>query len=273
MTRTMRATRTTLMMATLVGALLSLPRISLAAAQGTGAAAQAQQQSASDNDAAARLNKKQFHNVSVTVDNGIATLTGTTDLYDYKADAAKRVLKAKGVTAVRNLIEVAGPNVPDNVLGEKLMNLLSFDRVVYGGNPNLIAFNSITVSVRNGVVTLGGHARTQYDKNTAMTLAATYPGVKNLVDEIQVDPVSMVDDHTRMAVAHAVYGYPSMTKYSMDPGKPIRISVQNGHVELYGTVDSLVDKNTAYLRASNVPGVFTVENHLLVAAQPSGRQN
>jgi len=83
----------------------------------------------------------------------------------------------------------------------------------------------------------------------------------------------MVDDHTRMAVAHAVYGYPSMTKYSMDPGKPIRISVQNGHVELYGTVDSQVDKNTAYLRASNVPGVFTVENHLQIAGQPSGRQN
>jgi hypothetical protein len=33
------------------------------------------------------------------------------DLYEYKVDADKRVHKVKGVTAVRNDIEVAGPNV------------------------------------------------------------------------------------------------------------------------------------------------------------------
>jgi hypothetical protein len=42
------------------------------------------------------------------VDNS-ATLTGSVDLYEYKAEAEKRVSKIKGVTDVRNLIEVAGP--------------------------------------------------------------------------------------------------------------------------------------------------------------------
>ncbi len=45
------------------------------------------------------------------MDNGIATLTGTVDLYEYKADADKRVHKVKGITGVRNQIEVAGPRL------------------------------------------------------------------------------------------------------------------------------------------------------------------
>jgi len=78
-----------------------------------------------------------------------------------------------------------------------------------------------------------------------------------------------MDDQTRLQVARAVYGYPSLSKYAIDPAKPIRISVQNGHVELYGTVDSKADKDTAFLRANGVPGVFSVKNYLEVAGQPS----
>jgi hyperosmotically inducible protein len=78
-----------------------------------------------------------------------------------------------------------------------------------------------------------------------------------------------MDDQTRVAVARAVYGYPSLNKYSIDPAKPIRISVQNGHVELYGIVDSGADKDVAFLRASGVAGVFSVKNYLQVADQPN----
>ena len=54
----------------------------------------------------------------------------------------------------------------------------------------------------------------------------------------------------------------------LDPAKPIRISVQSGNVELYGVVDSQSDKDTAYIRANSVPGVFSVKNYLQVAGQP-----
>lgn len=263
MTMTMRTNRTALLAATLAGALLSLPQISLAA-PGSGAAAQALADNPGAGDAAARLNKKQYKSVKVGVDNGIATLTGAVDLYEYKADAEKSVHKAKGVTAVRNLIEVAGPSVPDSELTAKLGEKLAYDRVGYGNT-----FNAITFSVQNGVVTLGGHARTDVDKDSALALVSTYPGVKDVIGEIEVDPVSIMDDQTRMEVARAVYGYPSLNRYAIDPAKPIRISVQNGNVELYGTVDSQSDKDTAFLRANGVPGVFTVKNYLQVANQPS----
>ncbi len=215
-------------------------------------------------DAQAKLNKSQFKDVKVSVDNGIATLTGHVSLYEYKRDAGNRVRKAKGVTAVRNEIEVSGPSPSDNDLKAKLLEKLAYDRVGYGN-----AFNSISVGVENGVVTLGGHARTDVDKDSAVALVSTYPGVKDVVDDIEVDPTSLMDDQTRFAVARAIYGYPTLNKYAIDPAKPIRISVQNGHVELYGVVDSKADKDTAYLRANSVPGVFSVKNYLQVAGQPS----
>jgi osmotically-inducible protein OsmY len=267
MVKTMRATETALVAVALAGALLSLPQVSRAEHDGAGATAQAQQESPAASAAAAKLNKKQFRQVNVTVDNGIATLSGTVDLYEYKADAEKHLRHVKGVTAVRNLIEVAGPSIPDRDLQAKLVEKLSYDRVGYGN-----VFNAIGVSVENGVVTLGGHARTDVDKDSALALVATTAGVKDLVDTIEVDPVSIMDERTRFDVARAVYGFASLNRYAIDPAKPIRISVQNGNVELYGMVDSQADKETAFIRASGVPGVFSVKNYLQVANQPSETQ-
>jgi osmotically-inducible protein OsmY len=265
MTWTKYSIRAALLAAVLCGA-FSLPQASLAAgkAQSTGGAALAQAGSATAEAATARLDKKQFHNVKVSVDQGIATLTGTVDLYEYKADAEKRVHKAKGVVAVRNLIEVASPSISDKELQTKLAEKLTYDRVGYGNT-----FNAITINVENGAVILGGHARTYVDKDSALAVVSTYHGVKDVVDEIEVDPVSIMDDETRFAVARAVYGYASLNRYAMDPAKPIRISVQNGHVELYGVVDTQADKDAANIRANGVSGVFSVKNYLQVAGQPT----
>jgi osmotically-inducible protein OsmY len=232
-------------------------------AQPPASAATEQAASPTVSDIQARLDKKQFHDVKVTVDQGIATLTGTVDLYAYKADADKRVRKVKGVTAVHNLIQVGGPTIPDDVLENKLGEKLEYDRVFYGN-----AFNAISISVHNGVVTLGNHALSPMSKESALVLVSYYPGVKGVEDEIQVDPVSMFDNRIRMQVYRAVYGFPTLNKYAIDPGKPIRISVQNGHVELYGTVDSKADRDVAFIRANAVPGVFKVENFLNIAPPP-----
>ena len=50
----------------------------------------------------------------------------------------------------------------------------------------------------------------------------------------------------------------------MDPQKPIRIVVDNGKVTLLGVVDSDMDKQVAGVQANSVPGVFNVDNQLLV---------
>jgi osmotically-inducible protein OsmY len=228
-------------------------------------AAQAQS-SADDNNLRAEamnkaLNKTKFKGVQVDVQNGVARLTGTVNVFDTKEDADKRVHRIKGLKGVDNEIEIAGPNVSDAELREKLVKAIEYDRVGYGTT----AFNAIGVQVQNGVVTLGGHAYGPVDADSAVAVAANTRGVKDVVNDIQVDPTSPMDDRIRIQVFRSVYGFPSLNKYAIDPGKPIRISVQNGNVTLYGVVDSQSDKDAANIRANSVPGVFHVTNNLQVA--------
>lgn len=211
------------------------------------------------------LNKSQFKDVQVTVASGVAKLTGTVDVFDAKVEAYKRVHRIKGIKAIDDEIQVAGPEVSDAELQNKLIKAIEYDRVGYGTTP----FNAIAVQVQNGVVTLGGHAYGPVDADSAVSVAANMKGVKDVVNEIQVDPVSPMDDRVRFAVFRSVYGFPSLNKYAIDPGKPIRISVQNGNVTLYGAVDSQADKDAAGIRANSVPGVFKVTNDLQVAGSGS----
>jgi hyperosmotically inducible periplasmic protein len=228
------------------------------------------QSSQSDNNLRAEiinnaLKKSQFKNVQVDVQNGIAKLTGTVDYFGIKEEADKRVHRVKGIKAVDNEIEIAGPEISDAALQSKLVTAISLDRVGYGTTP----FNAISVGVNNGVVTLGGTAYGPVDADSAVAVASYTKGVKDVINNISVDPVSPMDDRIRRAVYRAVYGFPSLNRYAIDPAQPIRISVQNGNVTLYGVVDRQSDKDAAGIRANGVPGVFKVTNDLQVANQPA----
>ena len=212
------------------------------------------------------LDKSQFKDVKATVQNGEVTLTGTVNLYADKESADKKVHHRKDVKGVQNLIEVAGPPVEDATLRNKLAEKLAYDRVGYGTT----TFNALTIGVKDGVVTLGGVAYGPTDKDSALSLVANYKGVKDVIDNIEVAPLSPNDDRIRIEEARAIYGFPTLSRYGMDPAKPIRITVVNGNVTLSGVVDNQADKDTANIRANGVPGVFKVTNNLEVAGK-SGR--
>ena len=131
---------------------------------------------------------------------------------------------------VQNQIEVAGPVVDDQILLNKLSEKIAYDRVGYGTT----AFNAFTISVDHGAVTLGGTAYGPADKDSAISVVSNYPGVKDVVDNIEVAPVSPMDDRIRLAEARAIYGAVQLNKYAIDPAKPIRITVVNGNVTLSG---------------------------------------
>jgi hyperosmotically inducible protein len=207
------------------------------------------------------LKNDRFKNVHASVKNGEVDLIGTVEVYDSKVQADQRVHRVKGVTGVRDHIQVAGAEISDQELQKKLVEAISYDRVGYGTTP----FNAISVQVQNGVVTLGGHAYGPVDADSAVAVAANTKGVKDVVDDIQEDPLSPMDDRIRFQAFRAIYGFPSLNKYAIDPAKPIRIQVANGHVALYGTVDSQSDKDAAGIRANGVSGVFSVTNNLQVA--------
>ena len=211
-------------------------------------------------DVTKALDSKRFKDVKSSVQNGVVTLTGTVELYSAKMDADDRAHHRKNVKGVENLIEVAGPEVDDVTLRNKLAEKLAYDRVGYGTT----AFNAFTIGVEKGVVTLGGTAYGPTDKDSALSLVENYSGVKDVIDNVEVAPVSPMDDRIRLAEARSIYGFPQLNKYAIDPAKPIRITVVNGNVTLSGVVDSQSDKDVANIRANAVPGVFKVVNNLEV---------
>jgi hyperosmotically inducible protein len=121
-------------------------------------------------------------------------------------------------------------------------------------------------------VTLGGTAYGPVDKDSAVSVVSNYAGVKDVIDNITVDPLSPNDDRIRIAEFRSIYGFPSLNRYAIDPAKPIRITVVNGNVTLTGVVDSQSDKDTAGIRANGVPGVFKVTNQLQVANAQIGQK-
>ena len=203
---------------------------------------------------------KPLQKVNSSVEDGIVTLTGTVDLYQDKLDAAKKVKKTANVNGVRNDITVAGETVPDRKLEQKLAKQLAYDRVGYFDN----AFNYLAVTVKDGVVTLTGDTYWDPPRDSAMSIIARTRGVKDVVNEAKVLPTSTFDDSLRRREARAIYRDSVLSRYASDPADPIRIVVDGGHVTLYGTVENTMDKNLAGIRAGQVPGVFSVNNKLVV---------
>ena len=204
--------------------------------------------------------KKEFKNVQATVEDGIVTLAGTVDVYQQKLDAGKQARKTEHAAGVDNKITVAGPAVSDEQLQAKLNEKLWYDRIGYD---NL--YNYFTLAVNDGVVTVGGQTYNDVGKDSALAEVQRMPGVKDVIDNVTVAPVSLFDDEVRIRTARAIYRDPVLSRYGIDPALPIRIIVDNGHVGLYGTVASPMDKQIAGIRANQVFGAFTVENHLVVS--------
>src|SRR5271170_2698279 len=203
---------------------------------------------------------KQLQSVNSSVEDGIVTLTGTVDIYQNKLDAAKKVKKLANVTGVRNDITVAGETVPDGQLQQKLAKKLAYDRVGYYDN----TFNYLALDVKDGVVTLSGDTVWDVPKDSALAIVASTLGVKDVVNDVKVLPTSGFDDSIRARTARAIYRDSVLGRYASDPVHPIRIVVDNGHVTLYGSVQSAMDKTIAGMRANAVPGAFSVDNKLVV---------
>ena len=202
--------------------------------------------------------KDKWKSVTASVDDSIVTLQGSVKVYIDKLDLAKKVDKVKNVEGIRNHVQVES-SMPDAELRDKLSDKLRYDRVGYG-----IMFNALTLKVENGVATVGGDVHDYPSRDSALAIVETMPGVKDVIDDINVLPTSGFDDDLRVRIARAIYRHPTLSKYAIDPQKPIRIIVDNGHVTLAGVVDSAMDKQVAEVQAKTVPGSFTVDNQLMV---------
>lgn len=203
--------------------------------------------------------------LSVAVQDGVVTLTGSVESWAERRLAENVAAAAAGVKAVRNRVEVAHVTQRSNAeIRADVQKLLAADARVEDA--------LIDVRVEDGIVSLRGTVGSAAERSRAIQ-DAWVAGVERVrAEQLQVewwardrfrrdgsDPLRMKSDQAiREAVEDALLRDPRVLSY--EP----RIEVENGIVILRGTVESLQAKRAAVEDARNTAGVWRVRDYLKV---------
>lgn len=130
--------------------------------------------------------------------------------------------------------------------------------------PYYSVFDNLAFRLDSGKVTLYGEATQPVLKFDAERAVNRIPGVRSVSNQIELLPLSRMDDQIRRGVYYAVYAYGPLQRYDAGSQPAIRIIVKNGRVTLIGMVANEMDRKLVFQRASTVPGVFSVTNQLSI---------
>jgi hyperosmotically inducible periplasmic protein len=182
---------------------------------------------------------------------------------------------------------------PSDAQQQALVNLAQAVRKQILTNTQYGVFDYIHFAIKGGdTVVLRGYASRPTLKSSLGNSVKRISGVKTVVNEIEVLPLSPNDDRIRAAVYQAIYGWGPLQRYTSNRGPganlnvnsvarraggitndppigwhAIHIIVKNGNVTLEGVVDNSGDLSLAGIRANGVSGVFSVDNNLQVASK------
>ena len=130
--------------------------------------------------------------------------------------------------------------------------------------PYYSVFDNLEYRVEGDKVVLSGQVVRPTLKSDAENVVKSVEGVSKVDNQIEVLPVSPIDDQLRRALYRAIYNDAGLFRYGTSSVPSIHLIVKNGNVTLEGVVDNEADKNLANLRANQVPNVFSVKNNLKV---------
>ena len=125
-------------------------------------------------------------------------------------------------------------------------------------------FDNLGYRVDGGTVSLSGQVTRPTLKSDAENVVKGIEGVTRVDNQIEVLPLSSMDDGIRIATYRTIFGKPGLDRYAMQAVPPIHIVVANGKVTLEGVAATEADKNLAGIYANTVSGVFSVTNNLHV---------
>jgi hyperosmotically inducible protein len=127
-------------------------------------------------------------------------------------------------------------------------------------------FDNLAYEVNGTEVILTGQLISEHDttKSEAVNAVKRITGVTNVVDKIEVLPVSGFDNQIRRAAYRTIFSKSDLGRYTMGSIPQVHIIVKNGHIFLEGAVMNQMDKTVAGMAANSVPGVFSVTNNLQI---------
>ena len=123
-------------------------------------------------------------------------------------------------------------------------------------------FDNLAYEINGSTVTLYGQVVRPSTRKDAERRVAKLAGVAQVINKIEVLPLSSFDDEIRVRTYRSVFNTAGLYRYAMGGNPSLHIVVNNGHVTLEGVVANEGDKRWAYIAASQVPGVFSVTNNL-----------
>jgi osmotically-inducible protein OsmY len=191
--------------------------------------------------------------IGVTAKDGIVTLTGTVDNYFKKSEAETAAKNVSGVKAVVESIVIKFPDSAakkdDNDIAKEIIDAWKGDW--------LVPEEKIKVKVENGWVTLEGELEFNYQKEAAKNSIKNLAGVTGVSNHISIKSESH-DQLEKGDIEKAL-----RRNWSIDH-EDIEVEVSGHKVTLTGTVDSVYQKDQAAGIAWNAPGVWNVDNELVV---------
>lgn len=190
--------------------------------------------------------------IGVTAKDGVVSLTGIVDQYAKKIEAENAAKKVIGVKVlVENIIVKSSDSSSktDNEIADEILKAFKSNA--------LIPENRIKVIVENGLVTLEGEVKWDYEREITKNVIHYLPGVKDIINYIKIKS-EVIDDIKQKDIEHAMKM--NWAVYNSD----IHIQVSGTTVILTGTVNSWHQKEEAASIAWKAPGIQHVDNRLFV---------
>ncbi len=190
--------------------------------------------------------------IGVTAKDGIITLTGIVDSFAKKSEAEDAAKRVAGVKAVVEEIEIKFSNwgkTTDTEIADEVVNAFNWNWQ--------IPSEKAKVKVEDGWVTLDGIFQWNYQRDAAKKAVKGLAGVKGVSNNITIKSES----HDDIEIAEIEL---ALDRNWATNGLKIRIEAEGHDVTLNGTVDSWYQKDEAGRIAFNAPGVWKVENDLVI---------
>jgi osmotically-inducible protein OsmY len=190
--------------------------------------------------------------IGVTAKDGVVSLTGVVDSYGKKLEAENAAKGVNGVMAIVEKIEVRFSDEWNKTNAEIALDVLNALKANWSV-PN----NMVTVKVEKEWVTLEGELSWNYQRDAAKSAVVNLRGVKGVTNNISIKSESVIAIEQKDLEA-------ALSRSWAIKDCTIKVNIEGTKVILTGNVPSWYQKDEAARIAWKTPGIWNVENNILV---------